>query len=228
MSSVHYIGHGRLESAPENFSILHVISHELGHVNEFKKEAIRENADIAEIRVKIDYEMLENGKLVAVSGETSAVTRKRPEEEGLSSLHEPYTKQGKNSPQSTEGNDVSIFPEEEEEENSVTGKEETPDSKKKADEWNRLAKKESLETRLEELNNRLNLSKDHETPGINPEETELERERRKIEEEIRLLEMEEDTKKNFQLLAKAQRDLRENAFQISTQSKEGNLLYAEA
>ncbi|PJZ71117.1 hypothetical protein CH373_00935 [Leptospira perolatii] len=74
--SVHYIGHGQLESSTESSSILHVISHELGHVAEFKNEAARDNADVRSIDVSIHYEM-RNGKLVAVSGETKAVTVKK-------------------------------------------------------------------------------------------------------------------------------------------------------
>ncbi|MBM9579075.1 hypothetical protein JWG45_18160 [Leptospira sp. 201903070] len=77
--SLHYIGHGQLESAPASTSILHVISHELGHVAEFRSEAMRDRADIRSLNMKIHYEF-RNGKLVAVSGETEAVTVKKSEE----------------------------------------------------------------------------------------------------------------------------------------------------
>lgn len=69
--NVHYIGHGQLESSSENFSTLHVISHEMNHVSEFKSEASKLNMDIANLEVHVHYE-LRNGKLVAVSGETEA------------------------------------------------------------------------------------------------------------------------------------------------------------
>ncbi|RHX87655.1 hypothetical protein [Leptospira stimsonii] len=76
--SLHYIGHGQLESSPASTSVLHVISHELGHVAEFRSEAMRDRADIRSLNMKIHYEF-RNGKLVAVSGETEAVTVKKSE-----------------------------------------------------------------------------------------------------------------------------------------------------
>ncbi len=69
--NVHYIGHGQLESSPENFSTLHVIAHEMGHVSEFKSEANKLGMDISDLQVHVHYE-LKNGKLVAVAGETEA------------------------------------------------------------------------------------------------------------------------------------------------------------
>lgn len=77
--SLHYIGHGQLESAPASTSVLHVISHELGHVAEFRSEATRDRAEIRSLNMKIHYEF-RNGKLVAVAGETEAVTAKKEEE----------------------------------------------------------------------------------------------------------------------------------------------------
>ncbi|PJZ66843.1 hypothetical protein CH371_01725 [Leptospira wolffii] len=79
-TSVQYIGHGQLESSPQSTSVLHVISHELGHVAEFRSEAIRDRAEIRSIEVSIHYEM-RDGKLVAVAGETRATTVKKSEEE---------------------------------------------------------------------------------------------------------------------------------------------------
>lgn len=76
--SLHYIGHGQLESAPASTSVLHVISHELGHVAEFRSEAMRDRAEIRSLNMKIHYEF-RNGKLVAVAGETEAVTAKKEE-----------------------------------------------------------------------------------------------------------------------------------------------------
>ena len=66
-TSVKYIGHGQLESAPQASSVLHVISHELAHVAEFRNEAIRDNAELRSVDVSIEYE-LRDGKLVAVAG----------------------------------------------------------------------------------------------------------------------------------------------------------------
>lgn len=77
--SLHYVGHGQLESAPASTSVLHVISHELGHVAEFRSEAMRDRAEIRSLNMKIHYEF-RNGKLVAVAGETEAVTARKSEE----------------------------------------------------------------------------------------------------------------------------------------------------
>lgn len=77
---VNYAGHGQLESAPESLSALHVISHELGHAAEFKNEAFREGRDVQSVQVKINYE-LRDGRMVAVSGETHAVTRPKSKSE---------------------------------------------------------------------------------------------------------------------------------------------------
>lgn len=94
--SLHYIGHGQLESSPASTSVLHVISHELGHVAEFRSEAMRDRADIRSLNMKIHYEF-RNGKLVAVSGETEAVTVKKSEEksnpEKLSETQSPKEKE---------------------------------------------------------------------------------------------------------------------------------------
>ncbi|TGK03198.1 hypothetical protein EHQ53_07065 [Leptospira langatensis] len=79
-TSVQYIGHGQLESSPQSTSVLHVISHELGHVAEFRNEAIRDNAELRSLEVSIHYEM-RDGKLVAVAGETKATTVKKPEKD---------------------------------------------------------------------------------------------------------------------------------------------------
>lgn len=231
MSTIHYIGHGRLESSPENFSILHVVSHELSHVQEFKNEAFRENADVAEIRVKIDYEMRENGKLVAVSGETSAVTRKRKEDEDLPSHLQPYKPNHPHSSNRVGSKENSESKENENQDGLETGEgSEKLDSRKKVDEWNRLSRKDSLEGRLKELESELVAKK--EEPGkedpLDIKKQEIEREKKKIEEEIRLLKLEEETKKNFQFLAKAQKDLLKSAFSIATNNKDGDLLYTQA
>ncbi|MBK8399213.1 MAG: hypothetical protein IPL26_28725 [Leptospiraceae bacterium] len=71
--TIYYVGHGLLEKSPSSTSALHVISHELDHVAEFKSQAIRDRAEIRSLDIKIDYEY-RNGKLVAVGGETSVTT----------------------------------------------------------------------------------------------------------------------------------------------------------
>ena len=68
-SELHFKGHGKLESASESSSILHVISHELGHVAEFKAQAIRDKTEIRSIDMKIQFEF-RDGRLVAVGGNT--------------------------------------------------------------------------------------------------------------------------------------------------------------
>lgn len=216
MSSIHYIGHGRLESSPENLSILHVVSHELSHVQEFKNEAFRNNADITEIRVKIDLEMRENGKMVAVSGETSAVTRKKEEKSSDNSLYEPYTREKKSDQKE---------------------KTQSEDFKEKQDikELNLLSRKESLEARLKsveseikELDRKLDSESIAPYDSYHPKKQELNRERRKVEEEIRLLKMEEEIKKNFQFLADIQKEKSDSAFSLLTLPTQGILLNAQA
>lgn len=71
--TLYYVGHGQLEKSPASTSVMHVISHELDHVAEFKSQAIRDRAEIRSLDIKIDYEY-RNGKLVAVGGETSVLT----------------------------------------------------------------------------------------------------------------------------------------------------------
>ncbi|WCL49023.1 hypothetical protein [Leptospira sp. GIMC2001] len=259
MSSIGYIGHGKLESAPENFSILHVVSHELGHVQEFKNQAFRDNSDITEIRVKIDMEMKENGKLVAVSGETSATTRSKPEKSNSDSLFEPYKNQKPN---------INKAEKKEESDLSEKTKNES-DSKKDIKEWNLISRRDSLESRLKQLdteiisleaeslpkfsnnsNYAMNLSNSvndsYRSSGSTESQSSKEsngdvqvsshrkenliRERRRLEEEVRLLKMEEDTKKNFQLLIQSQRDNIESAFRIGVSNgyKPGSLLDAQS
>ncbi len=223
MSSIGYIGHGQLESSPENFSILHVVSHELGHVQEFKNAAFRENADIAEIRVKINMEMRENGQLVAVSGETSATTKKRSEKDENDSLFKPYTNPDRfRNPKSNDSHESNALSDSQEIE-----KTKNMDSKKNIQELNLLSRKESLQSKLSQIENEIQnheLSPDQESasyPTSNPRTEELVREKRKVEEEIRILKMQEDTKRNFQFLNQAQRDIMENAFKIGSAENSG-------
>jgi ABC-type phosphate transport system auxiliary subunit len=215
MSSIHYIGHGRLESSPENFSILHVVAHELSHVQEFKNEAFRENADIAEIRVKIDYEMRPNGKMVAVSGETTAITQKKNESDSNNSLFEPYTKEKKNSDSS-----INESKEEKSDENKA--------SQEKMKELNLISRKDKLEAKLAKVESELNNLDEKFLENLDMKKQELSREKRKVEEELRLLKMEEETKKNFEFLSEAQKEKVKNAFAIGKNATSGELLYTQA
>ena len=51
--TIYYVGHGQLEKASSNTSIMHVISHELDHVAEFKSQAIRDRAEIRSLDMKL-------------------------------------------------------------------------------------------------------------------------------------------------------------------------------
>ena len=53
---------------------MHVISHEPDHVAEFKSRRSATKQQIRNLDIKIDYEF-RNGKLVAVGGETSVITK---------------------------------------------------------------------------------------------------------------------------------------------------------
>jgi hypothetical protein len=77
--TIFYRGHGRLESSPASNSVLHVISHELDHVAEFKSQAIQDKVEIRSIDMNIHYE-IRDGKLVAVGGDTKMITAKKLEE----------------------------------------------------------------------------------------------------------------------------------------------------
>lgn len=76
--TIHYKGHGQLESSPASLSVLHVISHEMGHVAEFRSQAHRDGAEIRDIDVDIRYE-IRDGRLVAVGGETKVTSAYRKE-----------------------------------------------------------------------------------------------------------------------------------------------------
>ncbi len=90
-SEILYKGHGKIESASESSSIIHVISHELEHVAEFKAEAKRDQVEIRSIDMQIHFEF-RDGRLVAVGGETK------------------MTSAEKNSPQGEIGKQLDLFP----------------------------------------------------------------------------------------------------------------------
>jgi len=90
-SEILYKGHGKIESASESSSILHVISHELEHVAEFKAQANKDEVQIRSIEMQIHFEF-RDGRLVAVGGETK------------------MTSAGKSSPKEEIGKQLDLFP----------------------------------------------------------------------------------------------------------------------
>lgn len=228
---VNYVGHGRLESAPETLSALHVISHELGHVNEFKNEAIREGADLQSIRVKINYE-LRDGRLVAVSGETQALSRKKKEDESLN----PYS-DGK------KFQDLFQIQKTEKEEDTKKGKESEIASLDKIEK----VRTKDLENKIRDLESKLESEK---RAGSNPSnfknETaegkesfgtltvdkserarEIEQEKRRLEEEVRYLKVKEQLKETFSMLTDIRKSMISNVFgmiDFGNESKSGNVL----
>ncbi|BDA80066.1 hypothetical protein LPTSP3_g29960 [Leptospira kobayashii] len=215
---VSYVGHGQLESAPETFSALHVISHELGHAQEFRNQAFRDGAEVRSLDVKINYE-LRDGRMVAVSGETSAITQKRKESSSGDPSLQPYS-DGKSF--------QDIF--------SAKSKEE--DEKKAKDKDNELVKraehdkKEVLETRIKELEVRLDSEKKKEIsqnkgdlPGEQDVKSrEIAQEKRRLEEEVRFLKMKEEIKETFSMLTDIRKMMVSNVFgmmQVANDSKPG-------
>jgi len=219
---VSYLGHGQLESSTENLSSLQVISHELGHVQEFRREAREDGADIRSLDVKIHYE-LRGGKLVAVGGETSVLTAKRNEEITTSNL-EPYS----------DGQSLKDF------------LKQTPE-KKGFDprEINTIEKKEELESKIKNLEDLLHADTEFSYDSLGKSNTnanplerkssksefykeEMVREKKRLEEEVRLLKMQEETRKTFAMLTELQKTMVANVFgmmQIGSEDlKPGTLL----
>lgn len=213
MAAIHYIGHGRLESSPENLSILHVVSHELGHVAEFKREAIQKGEDVVDIKVRVHYEMRENGKLVAVSGETEASFRSKNQENlESSSLFQPYK---------DNRNYINAVEEEDEKSNEEKNK-----TYKELEDLSLLSRKEYLEGKLKQLESELQTIT--QKKSINEQEMnrmdneyrtkELEREKRRLEEELRLIKLEEETRKNFEFLKNANLEYIQDSFNLSKEA----------
>lgn len=194
---VSYIGHGQLESAPETFSALHVISHELGHVQEFRREAIQEGKTLDSVQVKIQYEM-RDGRLVAVSGETRALTRSGKQEETQSTYSD-----GKSQ--------LDFLKAQREEMERVKEKPEPSESEKAREAKNLENKLKELETKLSPVEQRMEdpFAKGNET---DPKTQELEREKRRLEEELRLLKMQEQLKESFDMLVDFRKRMTSNLF----------------
>ncbi len=228
MSTIHYIGHGRLESSPENFSILHVISHELSHVQEFKNEAFRSGKDVAEIRVKIDMEMKENGKLIAVSGETEAVFGESGSDIWENSLYKPYEKQKPGFANKSKMEENSENDQENTDQNFLDSNNPWLSQKQSPEDMQRISRKEYLEVRIKQLETEIQSLREKSESAqdwnplvqvLDPRSKELEREKRKAEEELRLLQREEETRKNFQFLASVQKEMRNNSLYLGILDK---------
>ncbi|XDD54714.1 hypothetical protein AB3N62_02615 [Leptospira sp. WS4.C2] len=213
---VNYAGHGQLESAPESLSALHVISHELGHAAEFKNEAFREGRDVQSVQVKINYE-LRDGRMVAVSGETHAVTRPKAKSEEDPALT-PYS----------DGKSLKdLFQLKEDEDKKPNSKDKTKLNPKelmqKSHEKELESKIKELETRLESEKTKKSSSDVHSAEQLK----EIESEKKRLEEEVRLIRVKEQLKETFALLTDFRKMMTSNLFgmmNIQTESNSGNYL----
>ncbi|EMO40345.1 hypothetical protein [Leptospira noguchii] len=203
--SLYYIGHGQLESAPASTSVLHVISHELGHVAEFKSEAIRDRAEIRSLNMKIHYEF-RNGKLVAVAGKTEVITAKKPEE--------PSHKNNEISQQDSW------------KEKDLPKKEETSKTKSEDREKQILSEIRRIESELKIFETKKNGEK--ESDSIR--KTELEEKKRKLEmvlSQEKLKTVLKDTMDTFRELMDKQTRMSLKIFNTNVSDKLGNFLDAK-
>ncbi|WP_000689730.1 hypothetical protein [Leptospira interrogans] len=203
--SLYYIGHGQLESAPASTSVLHVISHELGHVAEFKSEALRDRAEIRSLNMKIHYEF-RNGKLVAVAGETEVVTAKKSEE--------------------TLCKDTETSQQESLKEKDFPKKEETSKTKSEDREKQILSEIRRIESELKIFETK----KDVEEKGFDSiRKTELEEKKRKLEmvlSQEKLKAVLKDTMDTFKELMDKQTRMSLKIFNTNVSDKLGNFLDA--
>ncbi|EKR75044.1 hypothetical protein LEP1GSC041_1212 [Leptospira noguchii str. 2006001870] len=203
--SLYYIGHGQLESAPASTSVLHVISHELGHVAEFKSEAIRDRAEIRSLNMKIHYEF-RNGKLVAVAGKTEVITAKKPEET------------------SHKSNEISQ--QDSWKEKDLPKKEETSKTKSEDREKQILSEIRRIESELKIFETKKNGEK--ESDSIR--KTELEEKKRKLEmvlSQEKLKTVLKDTMDTFRELMDKQTRMSLKIFNTNVSDKLGNFLDAK-
>ncbi|ASV04906.1 hypothetical protein ACO2J1_04940 [Leptospira interrogans] len=203
--SLYYIGHGQLESAPASTSVLHVISHELGHVTEFKSEALRDRAEIRSLNMKIHYEF-RNGKLVAVAGETEVVTAKKSEE--------------------TLRKDIETSQQESLKEKDFPKKEETSKTKSEDREKQILSEIRRIESELKIFETK----RDVEEKGFDSiRKTELEEKKRKLEmvlSQEKLKAVLKDTMDTFKELMDKQTRMSLKIFNTNVSDKLGNFLDA--
>ncbi|TGM64555.1 hypothetical protein EHQ94_18425 [Leptospira meyeri] len=212
---VNYVGHGQLESAPESLSALHVISHELGHAAEFKNQAFREGREVQSVQVKINYE-LRDGRMVAVSGETHAVTRPHSQSEEDPALV-PYS----------DGRSIKDLYQLKEDEDKKSKSMEK--SKSDPKEMVRKSHEKDLESKIKELETRLETEKTKKSSDVHSEERlkEIESEKKRLEEEIRLIRVKEQLKETFALLTDFRKMMTSNLFgmmNLQTESNVGNYL----
>lgn len=203
--SLYYIGYGQLESAPASTSVLHVISHELGHVAEFKSEALRDRAEIRSLNMKIHYEF-RNGKLVAVAGETEVVTAKKSEE--------------------TLRKDIETSQQESLKEKDFPKKEETSKTKSEDREKQILSEIRRIESELKIFETK----RDVEEKGFDSiRKTELEEKKRKLEmvlSQEKLKAVLKDTMDTFKELMDKQTRMSLKIFNTNVSDKLGNFLDA--
>ncbi|MCG6166358.1 hypothetical protein [Leptospira sanjuanensis] len=217
--SLHYIGHGQLESSPASTSVLHVISHELGHVAEFRSEAMRDRAEIRSLDMKIHYEF-RNGKLVAVSGETQAVTAKKSEE---SSRKNEIIQDNQKSAESAETS----------REKETRQKEEKADSSKirlEDKEKQILSEIRKIESELKTFETE-NQGAEQEKGFDSTRKTELEERKRKLEMALnqeKLKSILEDTMETFQELTDKQTQMSLRILNANSSDKLGNLFDEKA
>lgn len=208
--SLHYIGHGQLESSPASTSVLHVISHELGHVAEFRSEAMRDRADIRSLNMKIHYEF-RNGKLVAVSGETEAVTVKKSEDKSTQEkLAETETPQEKEKV--------------EKDKKAETSKSELEDKEKQI-----LSEIRRVESELKTFESEKKSETENEIRS--PRKVELEERKRKLEMSLnqeKLKSILEDTLDTFHELMDKQTRLSLKLLSTGTSDKVGKLIDTKA
>ncbi|ABZ93080.1 Conserved hypothetical protein [Leptospira biflexa serovar Patoc strain 'Patoc 1 (Ames)'] len=200
---VSYVGHGQLESAPESFSALHVISHELGHAQEFKNEAFREGREVQSVQVKINYE-LRDGRMVAVSGETQAVTKPVSKAEEDPSLT-PYS----------DGKSIKdLFQQKLEEEKESKEKSAVKTDRNNPKEIQKRSYEKNLESKIKEIETTLESEKSKKSSDITSTERqkELESEKKRLEEEVRLLRIKEQLKETFALLTDFRKMMASNVF----------------
>lgn len=92
---IQYRGHYGIESAAPSTSTGHVVLHESRHIREFKAEAAMEGKEVINEQIRIQYEF-RDGKLVAVSGEATALIADKKKNDVLSKDQILINEEGKN------------------------------------------------------------------------------------------------------------------------------------
>lgn len=177
-------------------------------------------SDVRNIQVRINYEM-GDGRLVAASGETSATTQKRPETKQKYQSLEPYS-DGKSF--------KDIFSNSAKEVGRKTDGENQNDPVK----INEREKKEELKSKIKELDVKLESEKSKEnsnvsSPFVHKEfnTSEIASKKSGLEEEVRLLKMNEELKLTFAILTDIRKRMVSNIFEMMSfgiDSQPGRLL----